>query len=798
MKLKHGLSRMLLSAAIVSLILSSQVLPAVPAHAEGPADPAPVIQPVGTPNGKKILFDNTHGQTAGAADWVIDGGFSDFANALAASGYYVKELRLSAPITEAALSGYDVFVMPESNIPLKTSEQQALLDYVADGGSLFFIADHYNADRNKNRWDSSEVFNGYRRGAWANPAQGMSTEEANSAAMQGVVSSDWLAQNFGIRFRYNALGDINATQIVSSSQALGITAGVSSVAMHAGSTLAIIDPQKAKGIVYLPSTNVKWSSAVDQGVYAGGGVNEGPFAAVSKVGAGKAAFIGDSSPVEDATPKYLREETGGTKTTYDGFLEQNDGVFLVNVINWLATHESYTSLSQVPGLTLDTPTPLLSIETPQTSTEPQPEPWSAPANGYKWYDSSTFKSGSYGYVTPGTGGPGGGGTGVFFSEYIEGTSYNKALEIYNGTGSAINLSGYTIEQSNASSPISLSGTLAAGDVYVVAHSSASSAITAVADLTTSAFVYNGDDSITLKYNGTAIDVIGTSGVNFGTDKTLVRKSTVSAGSLTYNASEWDSYAANTTTYLGSHTASAPANQPPVVASPIADRSAAVSGGAFTVSLAGVFSDPNGDTLTYSAASANTSAAAVSLSGTTLSVTPVAAGTAVITVTANDGHGGTVSDSFTVTVTAASSTALSEAFESGAKTAYTADSVTLASGVWYFDNALLGDLSTDKKVGTKAARIRSAGSIAMSFNVSGAQTVKFRVANFGSDTGATWKLQKSVNSGSSWTDVTSAAAATSTLTEQTVTVGQSGQVRFRILVAGTSSSRINIDEFSVQN
>ena len=70
-----------------------------------------------------------------------------------------------------------------------------MLQYVKNGGSIFFIADHYNADRNKNRWDSSEVFNGYRRGAWDNPAKGMSNEEANSQAMQGVESSDWLSDN---------------------------------------------------------------------------------------------------------------------------------------------------------------------------------------------------------------------------------------------------------------------------------------------------------------------------------------------------------------------------------------------------------------------------------------------------------------------------------------------------------------------------------------------------------------------------------------------------------------------------
>lgn len=367
-------------------------------HAEGPTDPAPFIQAkvVNQNAGKKVLFDNSHGQTAGAADWVIDGGFSDFGNALANDGYYVKELRKTTPFTYDDLKEYNVFVIAEPQIPFKTSEQAALKQYVETGGSIFFVGDHYNADRNKNRWDGSEVINGYRRGAFEDPAKGMSTDERNSEAMQNITSSDWLSDNFGVRFRYNALGDINANIIVPADQAFGITEGVSAVAMHAGSTLAITDPEKAKGIVYLPKTNAKWNNAVDQGVYNGGGIEEGPYVAVSKLGAGKAAFIGDSSPVEDASPKYLREETGTRKTTYDGFKEVDDAVLLVNTVNWLATQENYTDFTQVNGLELDTATALLPFEEPAASTEPQAEPWAAPAAGYKWYDRSTFKAGSYG------------------------------------------------------------------------------------------------------------------------------------------------------------------------------------------------------------------------------------------------------------------------------------------------------------------------------------------------------------------------------------------------------------------
>ncbi|WP_379155573.1 endonuclease [Paenibacillus sp. sgz5001063] len=393
-KLKNG--ALVVAVALPLQLFTFGAAPAV--HAEGPKNPAPFIEAkvVNGHAGQKILFDNAHEQTAGAADWVIDGAFSDFGNALAQEGYYVSELRKTTPITLSDLSDYDIFIAAEANTPYKVSEQQAMAEYVENGGSIFFIGDHYNADRNKNRWDGNEAFNGYRRGAWDNPAKGMSAEEAGSEAMQGVVSSDWLAEEFGVRFRYNALGDLNATHIVAPDQAFSITSGVSSVAMHAGSTLAILDPNRAKGIVYLPNTNTAWGNAVDQGVYNGGGVAEGPYVAVAKKGAGKAAFIGDSSPVEDATPKYLREDTGAKKTTYDGFKEADDAKLLVNTVNWLAEQENYTDFTQVSGLILDQPTALLPFEEPALSTEPTPEPWAAPNAGYKWYDPSTFKPGSYG------------------------------------------------------------------------------------------------------------------------------------------------------------------------------------------------------------------------------------------------------------------------------------------------------------------------------------------------------------------------------------------------------------------
>ncbi|MBU5267085.1 DNA-binding protein [Virgibacillus proomii] len=366
-------------------------------QAEGVEDTAPEISP-DLPNGKRVLFDNTHGQTAGQADWVIDGAFSDFAEGIANNGYEVKELRQKDPINVGDLAFYDVFIIPEANIPFKKEEQAAIVEYVENGGSVFFISDHYNADRNKNRWDSSEIMNGFRRGAFDNPLKGMDKEERESKAMQNVESSDWLSNHFGIRFRYNAPGTIIADQVVAPKDSFNITKGISKVTMHAGSTLAITNPDTAKGIVYLPDNldeSDKWGPAVDEGIYHGGGKEEGPYVAISKLKRGKAAFIGDSSPVEDATPKYRNEETGKPKRTYDGFQEADNAELLLNMVDWLAKDEDYAQFSDT-AIPLDDVSPMLEKELPINSTEPKKEPWKEPLAGYDWFDPLTFAPGAYG------------------------------------------------------------------------------------------------------------------------------------------------------------------------------------------------------------------------------------------------------------------------------------------------------------------------------------------------------------------------------------------------------------------
>ncbi len=157
---------------------------------------------------------------------------------------------------------------------------------------------------------------------------------------------------------------------------------------------------------------------------------------------------------------------------------------------------------------------------------------------------------------------------LFISEYLEGSSNNKAIEIYNGTGSSVDLSSYVVRlynngSSSVGNSIALSGTLAAGEVYVVANSSASGTILAKADLTSGSLGFNGNDVVALARNSVNIDVVGTIGSSavFAEDVTKVRKSSVSDGVTTYATGEWDNYASDTTTYLGAHTMSGSGGNP---------------------------------------------------------------------------------------------------------------------------------------------------------------------------------------------------------------------------------------------
>lgn len=147
--------------------------------------------------GAKILFDASRSETSGNADWVIDeeprgggsyypqrypdpnqclvddgteetfwlGALSNWAIELVKAGYWVETLPPNSRITfgdcnnPQDLSFYDVFVIPEPQNPFFSSEIDAIYDFLASGGAVFFIANHCGSSRNNNAYDSATIFN---------------------------------------------------------------------------------------------------------------------------------------------------------------------------------------------------------------------------------------------------------------------------------------------------------------------------------------------------------------------------------------------------------------------------------------------------------------------------------------------------------------------------------------------------------------------------------------------------------------------------------------------------------------
>ncbi|WP_353827065.1 ExeM/NucH family extracellular endonuclease [Agromyces sp. SYSU T0242] len=179
---------------------------------------------------------------------------------------------------------------------------------------------------------------------------------------------------------------------------------------------------------------------------------------------------------------------------------------------------------------------------------------------------------------------------LIISEYVEGSGFNKAIELYNPTDADIPLSGYQLEvyfngaaTATAGGTFALTGTVAAGDAFVFADED----LVAFADQITSSNLWNGDDAVVLRKDGAVVDSLGQVGFRptpeWGTgltstqDNTLRRNATVCTGDTNPNdvfdpAVEWTGYAQNTFDGLGSHTVDCDGTPPPP---PVADCDADV-------------------------------------------------------------------------------------------------------------------------------------------------------------------------------------------------------------------------------
>lgn len=144
---------------------------------------------------------------------------------------------------------------------------------------------------------------------------------------------------------------------------------------------------------------------------------------------------------------------------------------------------------------------------------------------------------------------------LLISTYLEGTSNNKCIEIYNFSEETADLSKYKINiygtKDTIKSSIKLSGTLEAKDCYVITNNEADVELSNKADLKTNDLSFGGNEAVGLLFNNNLVDVIGTPGFrNVLKDKTLIRKVDMVEPKTTFDEYDYIIYGIDEFDYLG--------------------------------------------------------------------------------------------------------------------------------------------------------------------------------------------------------------------------------------------------------
>lgn len=143
-------------------------------------------------------------------------------------------------------------------------------------------------------------------------------------------------------------------------------------------------------------------------------------------------------------------------------------------------------------------------------------------------------------------------------------------------------------------------------------------------------------------------------------------------------------------------------------------------------------------------------------------------------------------------------ALNEDFEQGAKAAYATGTVYLKTGPWTMNDALIGNLASDRKNGTFSVRMRNTGSLAMNFDLlKGADRIVIYHAVYGNDAASTWELETSVNGGDSYQKRgETVTSSKNTLDSVVFQIKETGPVRFSITKLTGGTARINFDDIRI--
>lgn len=282
--------------------------------------------------GKKFLFDASHYENAGSADWQIDadgtenvptytggttvetkaqrfptpaqtgitagtaetywkGGMSAWAVDLVKKGHLVETLPVGTAITygNAAnaqdLSNYDVFMVIEPNRLFSAAEKTAIMNFVSNGGGLMMVADHtaattggtdangYNpSDRDGDGFDSPRVWNDL-----------MTNNGINNRNPFGFVVN-YIDISEKPTTKVYAGANANAQVVLN-----GLAGNASKLAFYNGTTATLFPSNNGsvQGLFWRMSSTV--------------GSNSGVMALLSTYGNGRVVFVGDSSPSDDGT-----------------------------------------------------------------------------------------------------------------------------------------------------------------------------------------------------------------------------------------------------------------------------------------------------------------------------------------------------------------------------------------------------------------------------------------------------------------------------------------------------------------
>lgn len=153
---------------------------------------------------------------------------------------------------------------------------------------------------------------------------------------------------------------------------------------------------------------------------------------------------------------------------------------------------------------------------------------------------------------------------LYISKYLEGSSNNKALEITNKTGHAVNLNNYRLSIQFPSgsnyyfpAPYELEGIIQNNETFVILNPNAnfSCYTTSQAKFATAApqLTFSGSQYLELRYKSSTVDALGVTSTNNSStlaNVSLYRKANISQPTATFNSNEWDSYPSDYCQSLG--------------------------------------------------------------------------------------------------------------------------------------------------------------------------------------------------------------------------------------------------------